>query len=216
MTKNFKLAIFDLDGVLVDTASNHYIAWKKLSYELFRYDFTEEENEQFKGVSRLTCMNILCDLAGAELDESKKVEYANLKNDWYVESIGSLTEENLLPGAKELLIELRECGVKIALGSASKNAQYILGKLNIEEYFDLVVDGNTVAKAKPDPEVFVAASDKLMVEPSKCVVFEDAYAGIEAAHRGGMYAIGVGSKEILYNADMIVESLNQVVVDDLF
>ena len=214
--QKFKLAIFDLDGVLVDTAKYHYLAWKKLAVELFDYDFCEEDNERFKGVSRLACMDILCELAGKQLDEENKVKYANLKNDWYVESIADLNEEELLTGAKELLIELKERNIKVALGSASKNAKFILSALNIEGYFDFIADGTNVSKAKPDPEVFTFAADSLGVDRKDCVVFEDAFAGVEAAHAGNMFAVGIGEASILVNADMIIKNLSEVPVEDMF
>ncbi|QEH67577.1 beta-phosphoglucomutase [Cellulosilyticum sp. ST5] len=213
MSNKYDLAIFDLDGVIVDTAKYHYLAWKRLGKEL-GIDFTEEQNEDFKGVSRMACMDIMCKLAGKEdMSQEERERLANLKNEWYVESIGELDESELLSGAKDLLVALKENGIKVALGSASKNALPILERTGIVKYFDTIVDGNHVTKAKPDPEVFVLGAQRLGVEPSKCVVFEDSVAGIEAAHIAGMGCIGIGSAENLPNAKTVVAGLDQVTID---
>lgn len=213
MSNKYDLAIFDLDGVIVDTAKYHYLAWKRLGKEL-GIDFTEEQNEDFKGVSRMACMDIMCKLAGKEdMSQEERERLANLKNEWYVESIGELDESELLSGAKDLLVALKENGIKVALGSASKNALPILERTGIVKYFDTIVDGNHVTKAKPDPEVFVLGAQRLGVEPSKCVVFEDSVAGIEAAHIAGMRCIGIGSAENLPNAKTVVAGLDQVTID---
>lgn len=213
MSNKYDLAIFDLDGVIVDTAKYHYLAWKRLGKEL-GIDFTEEQNEDFKGVSRMACMDIMCKLAGKEdMSQEERERLANLKNEWYVESIGELDESELLSGAKDLLVALKEKGIKVALGSASKNALPILERTGIVKYFDTIVDGNHVTKAKPDPEVFVLGAQRLGVEPSKCVVFEDSVAGIEAAHIAGMGCIGIGSAENLPNAKTVVAGLDQVTID---
>lgn len=206
----FDLAIFDLDGVIVDTAKYHYLAWRKLGQEL-GIDFTEEQNEDFKGVSRAACMDIMCKLAGKEdMDQAERDRLATIKNDWYVESIKEIDESELLSGAKELLVMLKESGIKIALGSASKNALPILERTGIVSFFDEIVDGNHVSKAKPDPEVFVLGAQKLGIESSRCVVFEDSVAGIDAAHNAGMSAIGVGLPANLPNAKIVVSGLDQV------
>ncbi len=213
MSNKYDLAIFDLDGVIVDTAKYHYLAWKRLGKEL-GIDFTEEQNEDFKGVSRMACMDIMCKLAAKEdMSQEERERLANLKNEWYVESIGELDESELLSGAKDLLVALKEKGIKVALGSASKNALPILERTGIVKYFDTIVDGNHVTKAKPDPEVFVLGAQRLGVEPSKCVVFEDSVAGIEAAHIAGMGCIGIGSAENLSNAKTVVAGLDQVTID---
>lgn len=213
MTNKYDLAIFDLDGVIVDTAKYHYLAWKRLGKEL-GIDFTEEQNEDFKGVSRMACMDIMCKLAGKEdMSQEERERLANLKNEWYVESIGELDESELLSGAKDLLVTLKENGIKVALGSASKNALPILERTGIVKYFDTIVDGNHVTKAKPDPEVFVLGAQRLGVEPSKCIVFEDSVAGIEAAHIAGMGCIGIGDAENLPNAKIVVAGLEQVTID---
>ncbi|KOF56040.1 beta-phosphoglucomutase [Clostridium sp. DMHC 10] len=206
MIESIKGAIFDLDGVIVDTAKYHYIAWKKLACEL-GFEFTEKDNERLKGVSRMRSLDILLDIGNISLDKYEKEKLADKKNRWYVEYIKAMDESEILPGVKEFLYKLKSSGVKIALGSASKNAPIILQNLNITNLFDVIVDGNQVSKAKPDPEVFLLCARKLKLDPIDCVVFEDAKAGIEAAKRAGMKAIGIGTKENLPNADKAVEGL---------
>jgi beta-phosphoglucomutase len=195
--------IFDLDGVVVDTAKYHYIAWKSLANGL-GFDFTEEDNERLKGVSRMRSLDILLEIGKVELDEATKLELAEKKNKNYVEYILKMTPDEILPGVKKFFNELKTQGVKIALGSASKNAMTILNQLELTEYFDAVVDGTHVSKAKPDPEVFVKGAELLGVSPSECVVFEDAEAGVEAAINGNMRVVGIGSSEVLGKANMVV------------
>jgi beta-phosphoglucomutase len=204
-----KGAIFDLDGVLVDTAKYHYLAWKRLAEELGFY-FTEADNEKLKGVSRVRSLEILLETGGVTMLEPQKEEAASRKNEWYVQYLFSLDEKALLPGAKDYLVLLREGGIRTALGSASKNAPLILERLNIADLFDAVIDGNSVSKAKPDPEVFLKGAAALGIGPEYCVVFEDALAGIEAAKKGGMMAIGVGKPELLPGADRYVSTLAEM------
>lgn len=195
--------IFDLDGVVVDTAKYHYIAWKSLANEL-GFDFTEEDNERLKGVSRMTSLDILLSIGSVELDQKTKLELADKKNKNYVEYILKMTPDEILPGVKEFMNELRSNGVKIALGSASKNAMTILNQLELTDYFDAIVDGTHVSNAKPDPEVFLKGAELLNVSPSECVVFEDAEAGVEAAINGNMKCVGIGSPNVLGKANIVV------------
>lgn len=204
-----KGAIFDLDGVIVDTAKYHYLAWKRLANEL-GFDFTEKDNEQLKGVSRTRSLEILLEIGGLEMDADTQAKMCDKKNEWYVESIKTIDESELLKGAKEFLQELRKNGIKVSLGSASKNAIPILKGLGIIDLFDAIIDGNKVSKAKPDPEVFLLGAKELGLDPSECVVFEDAYAGVQAAKAGGMMAIGIGSKENLPNADYNIAGLYEM------
>ena len=152
-------------------------------------------------------LEILLEVGNLEFSEMEKMEMAERKNNWYVDYISKLNDSELLSGAKEYLIQLREKGIKIALGSASKNAQMILENLNILHLFDAIVDGNKVAKAKPDPEVFILGATELGLEPTDCIVFEDAAAGVEAAKSAGMKVVGIGSRETLGDADWVVEGL---------
>ena len=199
-------AIFDLDGVLVDTAKYHYLAWKRLAGE-FGFDFTEADNERLKGVSRMRSLEILLEIGGIAISDDEKEKAAARKNDRYVEYLMTLDESALLPGAKAYLARLRENGISVALGSASRNAPLILDRLNIAAMFDAVIDGNSVTKAKPDPEVFLKGARALGIAPANCVVFEDALAGIEAAKTGGMKVIAMGKRELLPGADRYVTSL---------
>ena len=202
-----KACLFDLDGVVVDTAKYHYLAWKRLANSL-GFDFTEKDNERLKGVSRIQSLEILLSIGKVNPSHSEKLKMAQEKNDWYVEYISKLDESEILPGVKNFLIELRQNGIKIALGSASKNSMLILNNLNLTSYFDAIVDGNKVSKAKPDPEVFLLGARELQVHPSECLVFEDAQAGIDAAKAANMKVIGIGQKDVLLNADKVFEGLS--------
>jgi beta-phosphoglucomutase len=210
MIREMRAAIFDLDGVIVDTAKYHYLAWKRLANE-YGFNFTERDNERLKGVSRVRSLEILLEIGGLTLDESEKEKMAARKNEWYIEYIQRMDASETLPGADEYLRRLRAMGIKTALGSASKNTPLILERLGISALFDVIVDGNRVSKAKPDPEVFLRAADELFVPPTSCVVFEDAEAGIQAALRADMGAVGVGNPAILKDADVVIGGLWQLV-----
>jgi beta-phosphoglucomutase len=210
MIREMRAAIFDLDGVIVDTAKYHYLAWKRLAKEL-GFDFTETDNERLKGVSRVRSLEILLEIGGLTFDDDAKTQMAARKNDWYVDYIRHMDASEILPGAAEYLKIVRARGVKTALGSASKNAPLILERLGIAPLFDVVIDGNKVSKAKPDPEVFLRAASELGIPPASCVVFEDAEAGIEAAHRAGMGVVGVGKPSTLKEADVVIGGLYQLV-----
>jgi len=201
--------IFDLDGVIVDTAKYHYKAWKRLANEL-GFDFTEEQNELLKGLSRTRSLEIILGIGGVVLSAEEQAIQAARKNDWYVDMIRHMQPDEVLPGAREFLESLREAGVKTALGSASKNAGTILEKVGLADLFDVVVDGNSVTASKPDPEVFLKGAAGLHADPAYCVVFEDAVAGIQAAKAGGMKAVGIGDAAILNAADMIVSGLGDM------
>ena len=211
MIREMQAAIFDLDGVIVDTAKYHYLSWKRLADSL-GFDFTETDNERLKGVSRIRSLEILLEIGHLNLDEETKTQMAALKNDWYVDYIRRLDASEILPGAAEYLERIRTRGVKTAIGSASKNTPLILERLGIAMLFDVVVDGNKARKAKPDPEVFLLAAEELGIQPIHCVVFEDAEAGIEAALRAGMGAVGIGNPIRLKAADVIIGGLWQLVV----
>ncbi|NQX45025.1 beta-phosphoglucomutase [Paenibacillus tritici] len=209
MLEHMKGAIFDLDGVIVDTAKYHYLAWRSLAGGL-GFQFTEEHNERLKGVSRMRSLDILLAIGGREFNEAEKLAMADKKNRLYVEYISSLDESELLPGVRAYLSGLRARGVAIALGSASKNAGFILDKLNIAGLFDAVVDGNKVARAKPDPEVFQTACRELGLQPEDCVVFEDAEAGVAAGKAAGMQVVGIGKPEVLKDADLVISGLHEL------
>lgn len=209
MLNTMKGAIFDLDGVIVDTAKYHYLAWRSLARRL-GFEFTEADNERLKGVSRMESLRILLEVGGAIATEEEREEMAAEKNREYVDYISKLEPSEILPGAGGYLLQLRGRGVKIALGSASKNAGFILSRLGIAELFDAVIDGTKVSKAKPDPEVFLAASAALGLPPSECVVFEDAEAGVQAGKAAGCRVVGIGDPNILAAADLVVSGLHEL------
>jgi len=192
--------IFDLDGVIVDTAKYHYLAWKKLANEL-GFEFTEEQNEMFKGVSRKRCLEILLDIGKIEATQEQFDTWMVEKNIDYLAYIDKMDESEILPKVKKVLKYLKKKKQPIALGSASKNAQPILEKVGLMPYFQSIVDGNSVTKAKPDPEVFLIAAKDLKMKPEDCIVFEDSVAGIQAANIANMISIGIGDKNVLHEAD---------------
>ena len=198
--------IFDLDGVLVDTAKYHYLAWKEIAKE-FGFELTPEHNEQLKGIGREVSLHKILSWAGKSLSEEVFAQTALRKNESYLQKISHIDHKELLPGVLPLLQQLKSKGKKIALGSASRNARLVLERTGILPYFDAIVDGTMVSKAKPDPEVFLKAAEALHLSANRCCVLEDAPAGIQAAKAAGMTAIGVGSPEILKGADKIISSL---------
>lgn len=206
MDKGF---IFDLDGVIVDTAKYHYLAWKHLADEL-GIPFNEEDNEQFKGVSRRRCLELLLEIGEMEVSSEQFDAWLHEKNEDYLRHISGMDPSEILPDVPKVLDYLRDRKVPMALGSASKNARPILEKVGLTSYFQTIVDGNAVVKAKPDPQVFLIAAEQLGVAPSACVVFEDALAGIEAANAGGMQSIGIGDPAILVEADHVFRDFTEI------
>ncbi len=206
MSHTIKGIIFDLDGVLVDTAKYHFQAWSQLG-ESLGFTFTLEDNERLKGVSRLASLEILLSIGKVNLSDEEKKSAMEKKNKNYVNMISQMTPEGILPGALDLLLELKDKGVKTALGSASKNAPLILEKTGLADYLDAVVDGNRTSRAKPDPEVFLLAAEDLSLPPEECLVFEDAEAGIEAARNAGMKTVGIGHRDQLGKADLLYPDL---------
>lgn len=201
--------IFDLDGVIVDTAKYHFLAWKKLTDQL-GINFTEKDNERLKGVSRMASLEIILEIGHRILDDEQKQEYAALKNSWYVDYIRKMTPDEILPGSREFINELSKANIRVAIGSASKNTPMILERVGILKLFDAVADGNIVSKAKPDPEVFIKAAEMVGVKPGNCVVFEDAVAGVQASLNAGMKCIGIGSPDVLTKAHYVVSGLNEM------
>lgn len=204
---HIKVCIFDLDGVIVDTANYHFLAWQSICSEL-GIKFLEEDNERLKGISRVESLEILLEIGKMELAPDLKVKYLQLKNEKYLEYIGQMNASEMLPGVLEFMEELKLNQVKIGLGSASRNARRILNALNINHYFDVVVDGNNVVNHKPDPEVFLKGADQMNVPPESCVVFEDSIAGIEAAKAANFIAVGVGDKNVLGSANFVIEGFS--------
>lgn len=201
--------IFDLDGVIVDTAKYHYLAWKKLASKL-GFEFTLEQNELFKGVSRKRCLEILLDIGGIKASHEQFEAWMAAKNEDYLAQIEKMDESEILPDVQRVLQYLKAKQMPIALGSASKNAFPILKKVKLLDFFDVVVDGNHVSKAKPDPEVFLIAAKKMGIAPNECVVFEDAVAGLQAANKAGMISIGIGETEVLSDAQFVFSNFTEM------
>lgn len=201
--------IFDLDGVIVDTAKYHYLAWKKLANEL-GFEFTEEQNELFKGVSRKRCLEILLEIGKVKATQEQFNSWMAGKNEDYLAYIDKMDATEILPDVLRVLDFLKKRDVRIALGSASKNARPILEKVSLLSYFDSIVDGNSVTKAKPDPEVFLIAAKNLGVASNLCVVFEDAVAGIQAANKARMTSIGIGEPKILHEATFNFKDFTEI------
>lgn len=196
---NTKAFIFDLDGVIVDTAKYHYLAWLKIANEL-GIEFTHEHNELLKGVSRVRSLDIILELGKVEASKEDKNKWLVQKNEDYLSYLVDMDESEILPGVMPILKYLKEQNQLIALGSASKNARPILEKTGTLPFFDAIVDGNDVSNAKPDPEVFLLAAKLLNTKPEDSIVFEDSVAGIQAANIGGMVSVGIGDAETLHEA----------------
>lgn len=209
---NNKAFIFDLDGVIVDTAKYHYLAWRDLANQL-GFDFSPEQNELLKGVSRVRSLEILLDIGNVQLEEGEKEKYLHEKNEQYLKYIDEMDHSEILPGIDDVLHYLKLNKIPFALGSASKNARLILKTLNLLDLFDAIVDGNDVSTAKPDPEVFLIGAEKLGVPVKECIVVEDALSGIEAAARAGMTSIGIGDPKVLEKADYNLINTNELTVD---
>lgn len=214
MTHIIKACIFDLDGVIVDTAKYHFLAWRRLADEL-GFSFTEQDNERLKGVSRVRSLEILLEIGDLTLSPEEQEAAAARKNRWYVEYIDQMDRSEILPGAEEFLNELNDHGIPFALGSASKNAPRILRRIGLENAFAAVIDGTKVSKAKPDPEVFLLGAAEMGIPAENCAVFEDAEAGVEAGLRAGMYTVGVGEPEVLGKAHRVIPGLAAVTWEDL-
>lgn len=207
--KNVKAFIFDLDGVIVDTAKYHYLAWKKIANEL-GIDFTHEHNELLKGVSRVRSLDIILELGNIEATQENKDQWLVQKNEDYLSYLVNMDESEILPGVLPVLKFLKENKQGIALGSASKNAKPILEKTGIMDYFDVIVDGNDVSNAKPDPEVFLQAAKLLNASNENSIVFEDSVAGIQAANIANMTSVGIGDKEVLNEAKYIFPDFTHI------
>ncbi|MGV3561408.1 beta-phosphoglucomutase [Larkinella arboricola] len=201
-----KALLFDLDGVIVDTAIFHYQAWRRMANSL-GFDISEEFNEQLKGVSRAESLDIILAHGGLTLSDETKAELAARKNEWYLELVSQMTPANILPGVTDFFAQVKAAGLKSALGSVSKNARLILERIGMLDDFDAIIDGTKISRGKPDPEVFLKGAAELGVQPDECVVIEDAVAGIEAAKRGGMLAVGIGEPTVLTRADLVAGSL---------
>jgi beta-phosphoglucomutase len=207
--------IFDLDGVICDTARYHFKAWKRLANEL-GFDFTEAENEQLKGVSRVESLNLILKWGGKDIhDQEEKEMLAAQKNAWYLEYIEHMTPKETLAGVEKFLKDLQKRGIKIALGSASKNSRMILDRIGLTHYFEVIIDGNSTSQSKPHPEVFLLGAQQLGVSPKNSIVFEDAEKGIEAALNGGFYAVGIGKNMSLEDAHIVIPSFEYIDIEEI-
>lgn len=193
--------IFDLDGVVVNTAKYHYLAWRAIANEL-GIPFSEQDNELLKGVSRGESFRILLGLGGVEMSADEQAAYCYRKDELYRSYLQELTSGDLLPGVRSFIQDARSHGCRVALGSASRNSMLVLQKLEAVDLFDAIIDGNAVAAAKPDPEVFLKGAQALSLAPAACIVFEDAAAGIVAAQRAGMRTVGIGDPDCLPGANL--------------
>jgi len=209
---NKKGFIFDLDGVIVDTAKYHFLAWKKLANSI-GIDFTEIQNEQLKGVSRVKSLEKILGWANKTISEDTFIDLMSQKNDDYLSYIAEMDESEILPDVPKVLDFLITQKQPVSLGSASKNAREILQKVNLLNKFDAIVDGNDVTEAKPNPEVFLIAAEGLKMNPEDCIVFEDSVAGIQAANKANMISIGIGEEEVLNEADYVFNSFTEITTD---
>lgn len=205
--------IFDLDGVLVDTAKYHFVSWQNIALGL-GIPFSTSDNENLKGVSRKESLEFILHLGNVNLLEEEKALLLDAKNKMYLDLISSLSASDLLPGVVSMLESLKSNSIKIALGSASKNAVPVLHSTGIFHYFDAISDGNSTTKSKPEPDVFLIASKSLGVDPSNCIVFEDAQKGVEAAKAGGFYCIGIG-EETLQGIDLAMPGFTNILFKDI-
>lgn len=206
--------IFDLDGVIVDTAKYHFLAWKKLAQDI-DVDFTEAQNEQLKGVSRIESLKKILKWGNKTLSETEFKTLMSKKNDDYLSYIAKMDASEILPDVSKVLDFLTQRKQPIALGSASKNAPEILHKVNLFNQFNAIVDGNDVTKAKPDPEVFIKAAKAIHIKPEDCIVFEDSLAGIQAANSANMISVGIGEHTILKDADFVFKDFTEMSLEFL-
>lgn len=200
--------IFDLDGVIVNTEQNHFVAWKRTADSL-GVAFTEKDNEKLKGLSRVDSLKTILEMGNIEISDGTFNDYLISKNKFYLDSIASITAENMLKGVADLLNKAKEKGILLAVGSSSKNAKFILECLNLTDAFHIIVDGNMVENPKPNPEVFLKGAEAMGFAPEECVVFEDAESGIKAAKDGGFYSIAVGNPEIAELGDLYLNDLTE-------
>ena len=208
----FRAAIFDLDGVLVDSARLHFVAWKRIADEL-GISFNEPDNEALKGVDRMGSLEHILALGGRSLEVAAKEELAARKNGYYLDALATMTDADVLPGATSLLASARAAGLLLGVASASRNATMVLERAGLSGAVDFVADAAKVARSKPAPDIFLACAEGLGVAPVDCVGFEDAVAGVAAIKAAGMIAIGIGVSDILAEADLVFDSTAQIDLD---
>lgn len=209
-----RACIFDLDGVIVDTAHYHFLSWKRLAREL-GIELTEADNEKLKGVSRLKSLEIILCIKGINLSDRDKERLANRKNEWFVDYVERMLPEEIFPSVRSLIQELKQHGMRVAVASSSKNAMTVLKRLQLEKEFEVIVDGNAIAHTKPDPEIFLTTARLMEINPVECLVFEDAEAGVEAALAAGMRCVGIGSPQQLGKAHKVLSRTGDFKVEML-
>lgn len=209
-----KGCIFDLDGVIVNTAKYHYLSWKKLAKKL-DLEFSQELNEQLKGINRMDSLNIILKANNIDFSEEKKEELCAQKNAWYKASIANLDKADTIEGVTDFILYLKSKNIKVGLGSASKNARTIIQILDIAKHFDVIVDGNDVEKSKPDPEVFEKGAKAMQLEHNDIIVFEDSQKGLEAAKVAGFQLVGIGAAELLPQAKVHLQNFNGLHIETL-
>jgi beta-phosphoglucomutase len=216
MGELLKAVIFDLDGVITDTAEYHYLAWKAIAEEL-NISFFRKFNEELKGISRMDSLEKILLLGGREMDFTleQKIALSVKKNTHYCRLIEGITPDDILPCIKELIVKIKQQGLKLGLASVSKNALTVLNRLELTEYFDTIVDAQGIKRGKPDPEIFLTAAKQLGVEPLFCIGIEDASAGIESIKSAGMFAVGVGNKDTLAKADLVYASTAKLTLKEI-
>lgn len=214
MSRTIQAFIFDLDGVIVDTARYHFESWKQLAHEL-GFEIPDSLNEELKGLGRMESLDKVLAYGNGQVSDDKKEEYAARKNNIYLDNISHIAPGDTLPGVLEFLADTRRHGIRIALGSGSKNAGSIIERLQLTDTFDAVCDGNDISRSKPDPEIFQCACRALNVSPEHAIVFEDAAAGIEAAKHCGTVTVGIGDPENLENADHVIPGFTGISVRDI-
>ncbi len=211
---NFSGCLFDLDGIIVETDKYHFLAWKALADKL-NIVFTENDNERLKGVSRMASMEIILSLGKTSLDEAEKIALATQKNELYCNFLKELTTDNILPGVIELIKSFKQHHIKVGIGSSSKNAKLILEQVGLIHEFDTIIDGSMVENSKPAPDIFLLGAKRLNINPKDCLVIEDAESGVKAAKRAGMKCIGVGNPSNLSEADLVINSLSNLRLEEI-
>lgn len=208
-TPSIKCMLFDLDGVIVDTAKHHFDAWRDMAHEL-GIALVDEDEESLKGVSRVDSLEWILNKGGLVLDSNTKLALMDRKNSRYLELIGDMGPDDILPGAEEFIRQALAMGIKIGLGSSSKNAPRILAAIGLADLFEVIIDGNRITLSKPDPEVFLLGANALGLNPSDCLVIEDAASGVAAGKAGGFQVLGVGDADVLGDADLVVPDLKNL------
>jgi beta-phosphoglucomutase len=209
-----KACLFDLDGVICNTAQFHFLAWKRLANEL-GFDISPEQNESLKSIGKIESLARILEWGKCKKTNEEKENLLTLKNQWYLEAVNAMTQDDVLPGVLALFQTLKMKTIKIGLGSASKNARHILDILQITDYFDVIIDGNMLENSKPDPEVFLKGAALLNVPPNECIVFEDSLEGIKAGQAAGCFTVGLGDMKSLKRANLVISSFEDISYDEM-